>query len=142
MTESSNRQALFSSLVYDEDGNPVETTFIGTEAHYVVIDDDFKRHIAAEAVDRQVIEWIQEQALANKEMVSEQIMNMLNQDDLFTKAMIDSSLSNMEQMMKQGLPDDARTMLGMMGFKIIINVHGELVSLDMPQQELPGDEEW
>lgn len=142
MSESSMRQALFSGLVFDEDGNPVETTFIGVEPHYVVMDDDFKRHVVAEKVDRQVIEWIQEQALANKEMVSEQIMNMLNQDDLFTKALIDASLSNMEQMMEQGLPDDARTMLGMMGFKVIINVHGELVSLDMPQQELPGDEEW
>ena len=107
-----------------------------------MIDDDFKRHIAAETVDRQVIEWIQDQALANKEIVSEQIMGLLDKDDLFTKAMIDSSLSNMEQMMEQGLPDDARMMLGLMGFKIVINVHGEVVSLDMPHQELPGDEEW
>ncbi len=38
--------------------------------------------------------------------------------------------------------DDARMMLGMMGFKIVINVHGELVSLDMPAQEFPDDEEW
>jgi len=32
-------------------------------------------------------------------------------------------------------------MLGMMGFKIVINVHGDLVNLDMPGQELPGEEE-
>jgi hypothetical protein len=143
MTEASHRQAIFSGLVYDEDGKAVETTFIGTEPHYVVMDDDFKRHVTAETVDRQVMELIQGQALANKEIVSEQIMHMMNQDDLFTKAMIDSSLSNMDQMMAQGLPEDARMMLGMMGFKIIINVHGELVNLDMPHQELPDDdEEW
>jgi hypothetical protein len=142
MTESSQRQALFSGLVYDENGELVETTFIGTEPHYVVRDGDFKRHVPAESVDRQVIEVIQQQAQANKELVSEQIMGMLNQDDLFTKAMIDSSISHMDQVMEQGLPDDARMMLGMMGFKIIINVHGELVNLDMPAQELPGDEEW
>ena len=92
--------------------------------------------------DHQVIEWIQQQALANQELVSEQIMSMLKQDDLFTKAMIDSSLKNMDQLMEQGLPEDARMMLGMIGFKIVINVHGELVNLDMPSQELPGDEEW
>jgi hypothetical protein len=142
MTESSQRQALFSGLVYDETGELVETAFIGTEPHYVVMDGDFKRHVPAEFVDRQVIEVIQQQAEANKELVSEQIMAMLNQDDLFTKAMIDSSISRMDQVMEQGLPDDARMMLGMMGFKIVINVHGELVNLDMPAQELPGDEEW
>ena len=143
MTEPTQRQALFSGLVFDEQGNTVETTFIGPEPNYVVLDDDFKRHIPAETVDRQVVEWIQQQALANKELVSEQIMSMLNQDDLFTKAMIDSSLGNMEKMMEQGIPDDARMMLGMMGFKIVINVHGELVNLDMPHQELPDeDEEW
>jgi hypothetical protein len=142
MTETSHRQALFSGLVYDETGELVETTFIGTEPHYVVMDGDFKRHVPAEFVDRQVIEVIQQQAEANKELVSEQIMAMLNQDDLFTKAMIDSSISRMDQVMEQGLPDDARMMLGMVGFKIVINVHGELVNLDMPAQELPGDEEW
>ncbi|MBN1217944.1 MAG: hypothetical protein JXM69_03360 [Anaerolineae bacterium] len=143
MTQSSQPQALFSGLVYDQNDNPVDTTFIGAEPHYVVLDGDFKRHIAAETVDRQVVEWIQGQALANKELVSEQIMSMLNQDDLFTKAMIDASIGNMEKLMEQGLPDDARMMLGMMGFKIVINVHGEVVHLDMPQQELPGDdEEW
>jgi len=143
MTESSHPSALFEGLVYDEEGNPVETAFIGTEPHYVVMDGDFKRHITAETVDRQVVEWIQGQALANKELVSEQIMKMMGQEDLFTKAMIDSSLGNMDKMMGQGIPDDARMMLGMMGFKVVINVHGELVDLEAPSQELPDDdEEW
>ena len=143
MTESSYPQALFEGLVYDEAGNPVGTAFIGTEPHYVVMDGNFKRHITAETVDRQVVEWIQGQALANKELVSEQIMKMMGQEDLFTKAMIDSSLGNMDKMMGQGIPEDARMMLGMMGFKIVINVHGELVDLEAPSQELPDDdEEW
>jgi hypothetical protein len=143
MTESSHHQALFEGLIYDEVGNPVDTTFIGLEPHYVVLDGDFKRHISAEIIDRQVVEWIQGQALANKELVSDQIMKMMGQEDLFTKAMIDSSLGNMDKMMEQGLPSDARMMLGMMGFKVIINVHGELVNLETPGQELPDDdEEW
>jgi len=141
MTESAHLHALFEGLVYDEAGNSVETAFIGTEPHYVVLDDDFKRHIPAETVDRQVVEWIQGQALANKELVSEQIMKMMGQEDLFTKAMIDSSLGNMDKMMGQGIPEDARMMLGMMGFKVIINVHGELVNLEAPGQPLPDDDE-
>jgi len=137
------RQALFAGLVYDEVGNLVETGFVGQESHYIILDGDFKRHVAAEKIDRRVIDWIQEQAAANKDLVSDQIMHFLGKDDLFTKAMIDSSISRMdEQVMQQGLPDDAKTMLGMMGFKIIVDIHGELVNLEMPTQELPGDEEW
>lgn len=139
MEQSKYRQALFTGLVYNEAGQPVETTMIGTEPNYIILDGDFKRHVAAEEVDRQVIGWLQEQAEANKDMVSAGMMSMLGKDDLFTKAMIDSSLTHMERVMEQGLPDDARTMLGMMGFKIIVNTHGEVVNLEVPGQEL-GDE--
>lgn len=143
MTQPTNRRALFEGLVYDETGNLVETTFVGQEPHYVIMDGDFKRHVAADEIDHQVIAWIQQQASANKELVSDQIMRLMGKDDLFTKAMIDSSINRMdEQVMQQGLPDDARMMLGMMGFKIIVNFHGELVNLDVPTQELPGDQEW
>jgi uncharacterized protein YbaA (DUF1428 family) len=135
MEQSKYRQALFTGLVYNEAGQPVETTMIGTEPNYIILDGDFKRHVAAEEVDRQVIGWLQEQAEANKDMVSAGMMAMLGKDDLFTKAMIDSSLTHMERVMDQGLPDDARTMLGMMGFKIIVNTHGEVVNLEVPGQE-------
>lgn len=135
------KQALFTNLVYDEEGQQVATTFIGTEPHYVIMDGDFKRHVAAAEIDRQVVGFIQEQAQANKELVSEQIMGMIGQDDLFTKAMIDASIGNMEQVIEQGMPDDARLMLGMMGFKIIVNIHGEVVKLEMPGMDAP-DEEW
>ena len=140
MTEqSTHRQALFAGLVYNEVGEPVETTFIGAEPNYIILDGDFKRHVAAEVIDRQVIDWLQEQASANKEIVSDQMMAMLGKDDLFTKAMVDSSLGRMDQVMQQGLPEDARLMLGMLGFKIIVNTHGEVVNLEMPGQML--DEE-
>jgi len=143
MTQSTYRQALFEGLVYDEAGQAVETTIIGQDAHYVIMDGDFKRHVAAEEIDRQVIAWIQQQAAANKDLVTEQMMKMMGKDDLFTKAMIDSSIAQMDQqVIQQGLPEDARMMLGMMGFKVVVNIHGELVNLDMPAQEFDGDEEW
>lgn len=142
MSQLNHWQALFAGLVYDEDENPVDTTFIGSEPHYVIMDGDFKRHVSAEEIDRQVIQWIQKQASANKELVSEQMMQLIGKDDLFTKAMIDAAIANLDQQaMQQGLPDDARMMLGMMGFKIIVNVHGEVVKLDMPAQQ-SDDDEW
>jgi hypothetical protein len=140
MTEqSTHRQAVFAGLVYNEVGEPVETTFVGTEPHYIILDGDFKRHVAAEIVDRQVIDWLQEQAEANKEIVSAQMMAMLGKDDLFTKAMVDSSLGHMDRVMQQGVPEDARLMLGMLGFKIIVNTHGEVVNLEVPGQ-MPDEE--
>jgi hypothetical protein len=143
MTQTVFHQPLFAGLVFDEMDNPVDTAQVGSEATYVVLDGDFKRHVPALEVDRQVIAWIQAQAAANKDLVSDQIMKFLGKDDIFTKAMIDSSITHMDkQVIQQGLPDDARTMLGMMGFKVFINYHGELLRLDMPGRELPGDEEW
>ena len=140
MTQSNPKKALFANLVYDEDGNPVETTFIGQDPFYVILDGDFRRHVAAEEIDRQVVHWLTEQISANKDLVSEGVMNFIGKDDLFTKAMVDSSINRMDELMNQGMPDDARMMIGMMGFKVIINFHGELVKLDMPAQEFPDEE--
>ena len=141
MEQSAHKKAVFADLIFSEDGEPVENTFIGADPHYVIMDGDFKRHVAAEEIDNQVIDWLQDQVSANKGMVSDNVMSMLGKDDLFTKAMIDSSIGRLAEMMQQGLPDDARMMLGMMGFKIIVNVHGEVVNLEMPAQELPGSED-
>ena len=73
-------------------------------------------------------------------MAVEQMLNMMGKDDLFTKAAVDASLRNidMDQIIEQGVPLQARNMLGMMGFRIIINYHGEVVKLDQPS--LPDEE--
>jgi hypothetical protein len=140
MTSGAYPQALFAGLIYNEDGQPAEVTFIGVEPHYVILDGDFRRHVPAETVDRQVLDFLQNQAEANRDLVTQNMLAMLGKDDLFTKAMIDSSIHQMHRLMEQGLPDDARTMLGMVGFKIIVNTHGELVNLDMPGQIADDDE--
>ena len=41
--------AMFAGLVVDEDGNAAEVAYVGENACYVVDDDDFRRHIDAEA---------------------------------------------------------------------------------------------
>ena len=35
-------------------------------------------------------------------------------------------------MMNNGLPESGRVYLGMMGFKIVVNHHGEVVRVDQP----------
>jgi hypothetical protein len=136
---ASAQSALFAGLVQDEDGNPVDVALIGDVPNYVVDDAGFRRHIESEAVDRQVIERLREQFLAHRELATEAMLEMLGKDDLFTKAMIDASIRNMDQVIQQGLPDGARAWLGMLGFRVIINRHGEVVELDMPEQELSDE---
>lgn len=128
------QQSLFAGLVYDEHEMPVETVFIGVEAFYVIDDDGFRRHIDAEQVDRQVLSLFLDQLEDNKEIAVEQALKFLGRDDLFTKAAIDASMRNidMDQIIAQGIPEQARNMMGMLGFRIIINLHGEVVRLDQP----------
>ena len=136
MSDAPAHPALFTGLIRDEAAEPVETVMVGNTPCYVVLDDGFRRHVEAEPVDRQVLAVLRGQFLEHKEIFTEAMMQMLHKDDLFTKAMIDASVKNMEQVLERGLPDEARAWLGMLGFRVIINAHGELVRLDMPEQEI------
>lgn len=128
------RQALFTGLIYDEREVPVETVMVGSEANYVVDDNGFLRHIDAEIVDRQVLAVFIQQLEDNKDLAVEQALKFMGRDDLFTKAAIDASMRNidLDQIIEQGIPEQARTMMGMLGFRIIINYHGEVIRMDQP----------
>ncbi|NUQ85559.1 MAG: hypothetical protein HUU11_12665 [Anaerolineales bacterium] len=130
------REPLFAGLVLDEFGNPAQTAFIGDEPCYVVNDAGFRRHIPSEQVDRQVLKQIADLMKGSEGIISEQTAKMLGQEDVFTKAAIEQQLKNIDkqfdQLMKTGIPEDARAYLGMMGFKVIINVHGEVLNVDQP----------
>ncbi len=136
------RQALFSGLIYDELDNPVATTTIGGEAQYVVDDDGFLRHVDAEYVDRQILGVFLEQLSQNQDIAVEQAMEMMGQDDILTKAALDASLRNLtaDQIIEQGVPAQARDMLGMFGFRVTINLHGDVVRIDQPAAPEGGDE--
>jgi hypothetical protein len=128
------RQALFQGLIYDERELPVEVVSVGSDAYYIVDDNGFHRHIDAEDVDRQILAVFIEQLQDNKDLAVEQALKFLGKDDLFTKAAIDASMRNidMDQIIAQGIPEQARNMMGMLGFRIIINHHGEVVRMDQP----------
>jgi hypothetical protein len=125
-------KAVFEGLVFDESGRTLDVTTLGGEAQYVIDDDGFLRHIDAASVDRQVLAVIQEQINTNKDIVEEGMMRMLDNYDLFTKAAIDVSIKKMDQVLERGIPDDARMWLGMMGFRVVVNVHGDVTKFDMP----------
>jgi hypothetical protein len=131
-----SNQALFAGLVVDENDRVASTAVVGGEAFYVVDDAGFKRHIPAEQVDRQVLRSLQEMMKGSEGLISEQTAKMLGQEDIFTKAMIEQQLKNMDKqfdaLMQQGIPEDSRAYLGMLGLKIVINYHGEVVRIDQP----------
>ncbi len=130
------RQPLFAGLVVDEDGNPVEVAYVGNEPCYVVNDAGFRRHIPSEQVDLEVLRQMREMIRGSEGEISAQAAKMLGQDDLFTRAMIETQLKNLEahfrSLLETGLPEETRAYLGIMGFRLVINVHGEIVRLEQP----------
>jgi len=138
------KQALFAGLVTDQDGEPVDVTSVGGEAFYVVDDDGFKRHIESEGVDRQVLEKFAELIRGNEDLISEGTMKALGQEDIFTKAIIENSLKNLdrqfERLIESGLPEEVRAWIGMLGFQVRINVHGQVTEIKQPGVAETGDE--
>ena len=130
------RQPLFAGLVADESGRTADTAFVGDEPCYVVNDDGFRRHIPSEQVDRQVLKNLADLMKGSEDLISEQTAKMIGQEDVFTKAAIEQQLKNIDkqfdQLMQTGIPEDMRAYLGMMGFRVVINVHGEVINVEQP----------
>ena len=140
-----SRLPLFAGLVVDEHDRVAESAVVGEEPFYVVDDAGFRRHIPAVQVDRQVLKQMQEMMKGSEDLISEQTAKMLGQEDIFTKAMIEQQLKNMDQqfdaLMQQGIPEEGRAYLGMLGFKIVINYHGEIIMITQPSAPgQPGEE--
>lgn len=131
------RRPLFADLVYNEEGQPVEAVYIGGVPYYTVPDKGFLRHVEAVEVDRQVLAQLRERILPMREAVTQGIMRMLGRDNLFTKAAVDMAIDDMDKILDQREADlgDMRMWLAMMGFKVVVNVHGEVVKVDFPGME-------
>jgi hypothetical protein len=137
-------QPLFKGLVFDENDQPVGVSQIGEDPCYVVNDSGFLRHIPAEQVDRQVLKVMQGQISGNEDLLTDQTAKMLGQDDIFTRALINNQLKQIgqqfEQLLNSGIPEEGRAYMGMLGFKVIINYHGEVLDVIQPSQAAPEDE--
>ena len=130
------KKALFEGLVVDEFGQPVEVAYVGQDPCYVIDDQGFRRHIDAEKVDRQVLQAFQKLIEGNEDLVSEQASKMLGQDDIFTRANISQQIKNLdryfEKLMEIGLPEEQRAYMGMIGFRVRIDLHGDVIEVDQP----------
>ena len=131
-----SRKPLFAGLVIDENDNPVSITYVGGEPCYVVNDMGFLRHIPSEQVDRQVLQSMQDMIEGKESLISEQAAKMLGQEDIFTRAMIENQLKHVDKqldaLLDTGIPEEGRAYMGMMGFRIRINLHGEVLEINQP----------
>lgn len=128
-----SRQALFPGLVFDEFDRPLAVGWIGTEPAYVIDDAGFHRHIPAEQIDKAVLAEIKKLIQGNEDILSEQAAKMLGAEDLFSKAIIEQQLKNVDKqfgmLFEVGIPEDMRAYLGMIGFKVVVNYHGEVIEV-------------
>lgn len=136
--------ALFDGLVVDEYDHTVEVALVGDEPCYVVNDAGFRRHIPAELVDQQVLQFFSDLIKGSEDQIGEQTAKMIGQDDIFSMAMIASQLKNLDKhfdaLSNTGIPEEARAYLGMMGFKIRINIHGDVLEVEQPGMIDPDSE--
>ena len=139
------RQPLFAGLIVDEDDRPAGTAIVGEEPCYVIDDAGFKRHIPSESVDRQVLELMRDQISGNEGLLSEQAAKMLGTDDIFSRALLENQLKNIDKqfdlILENGIPEESRAFMGMAGFKVVVNMHGEIVRLEQPSTTEDGDGE-
>lgn len=133
--------AMFAGLVFDQQGNPLEISYVGPDACYVVDDDGFHRHIDAATVDRQVLRFLRNQVEDHREIAVESMLEMMGKDDIFTKAALESSINRMEEAVGQPIPEEARQYMGMLGFRIIIDDQGTVIDVQMPAGGIEGEED-
>jgi hypothetical protein len=137
-------KAVFEGLVFDDLDRQLNTTYVGADACYVIDDDGFLRHIPAENIDQQVLEAMRSQVEENKDMIAEQTIKMIGNVDLFTHGIIKSQLENLDEqfdhLMEHGIPEDGRVYLGLLGFKIIVNYHGDVIQIEQPAGPSAEDE--
>lgn len=130
------KKPLFAGLVFDETGQPVDVTYVGEEPCYVVNDAGFLRHIPSEQVDRQVLDSMRRMIQGHEDIISEQTAKWLGQEDIFTRALIEQQLKNLDkhfdELFEAGIPEESRAYMGMIGFRITINVHGEVIDIEQP----------
>lgn len=127
-------RALFPGLVYNEQGEPAEVAFIGGVAHYAIPDAGFMRHVEAQRVDDAVLAHFQEQIAPQREMLVDTMLKMMGKEDIFTRAAVDAQLRNFAQSVRQTQPEQWVPWLRLLGFRIVVDVHGNVVEIIYPEE--------
>jgi hypothetical protein len=135
------RGPLFADLVFNEEGQVARTAMIGGVPYYAVPEGDFMRHVEAKYIDGQIIALLKEHFEAMRDTIVDGVAHMMGGETLFTRATIDHAIRNMDQILAAGGldVDQLRTALWMSKFRATVDVHGDVMGIEMPGST--GDEE-
>ena len=130
-------QPLFADLVFNESGERAKVANIGGMPFYAIPEDDFLRHVEAAYIDGQIVDRLQKRIRGMSDLVTEGAIELLGQEDLFTRASIEHAIENLHRILEPGAVDvdQLRTALWMAGFAAVVDVHGDLVRLEVPGWE-------
>ena len=68
---------------------------------------------------------------------------MIGDVDIFTHVIIQNQSENLndqfDHLLANGIPEDGRVYLGMLGFKIIVDYHGNVIRVEQPAAPIDGE---
>jgi hypothetical protein len=138
-------EPLFLGLVFTEEGKQLTAAKVGDEPFYVLDDAGFHRHVRARDLDETILGWLWEQIRGHERELADQAARLTGQEDIFSRAVLQNSLAHpeayAEEIFRHGLPESTRMWMGMMGFRVIVDVHGELLRVDQPARAADDDSE-
>jgi len=100
----------------------------------VINDNGFLRHVPSKPIDLEILKSFGNQIEGNEKLIADQATKMLGQEDLFTRAIVEAQLKNLDKqyelILNTGLPEETRVYLGMMGFRVTLDIHGEILKIE------------
>jgi len=127
---------LFKGLISDEFDHPVDTAIVGSEPCYVIDDAGFKRHVPSRPIDLEILRSLFKQVEGNEDIIAAQAAKMTGQDDIFSHAILEASLKNIDKqyefLLDHGIPEETRAYLGLMGFRVVLDIRGNILKLEYP----------
>lgn len=137
-------RALFADLVFNEEGQPAKEVSIGGVPHYAIPDQGFMRHVEAEYVDRQIVARLRDMIVPMRDAIVEGVIHMMGEEGLFARAAIEQAIDDMDRILEPGAVDvdEFRTALWMAKFRAVVDVHGDVVRLEIPGWEGDAGEDY
>ncbi len=135
------RPAAFEHLVYDPAGQPVPVKKIGGNDFYVVGEDGFDYHIAAGKVDSAVWNTLRSHFQKAKEDHLPAALAAMGVEDPFTLAAYEAAIDNIGTADTVAIAPEHKNMLALMGFRIVIDYHGDVQDVVMPEQTIDPEDD-
>ena len=133
--------AAFEHLVYDQTGSSVPVKKIGGNDFYVVVEDGFDYHIEAGKVDAAVWNTLKSHFLQVKDDQLPAALEAMGVEDPFTLAAYEAAIDNIGAADALTIAPEHKDMLALLGFRIVIDYHGDVKDVVMPEQDMSSEDD-